>query len=134
MPKIANIEEMWFEYPEDSMEGSVLIRHLKEGEVQQIISRETETKTTFNIDTAKPETVVFQKNPVIALTIASIKAWKNFFDGKASKGNPNGKPLPCSEENIRLFCLEDGFLNFISESREKLTEIIDKRKKDQEKN
>lgn len=134
MPKIQEIKEVWFDYPDDPMGGKVLIRHLKEGEVQKILETTTETRTVFNSDDGKPETVITRKDVVTALVLESVRNWENFYDGKKSKNNPYGKELKCTPDKIKLFCLEDGFVNFISDCREKLNAISLKENEEAEKN
>lgn len=134
MPKIQKVKEMWFNYPDDPMGGKVLIRHLKEGEVQDLLDDHSETKAIYNTESNTHETVMIRKNVMPALAAASVVDWENFFDGKPAKGNKHGKPLPCTKKNVFLFCKEDGFLAFISESREKLSDVMSEREKESEKN
>lgn len=134
MPKIEETQEMWFDYPDDPLGGRVLIRHLKSGEVARIENETTEVRSVFNQETNQPETIVIHRAMQEKLAAAAVKDWEKFFDGKPVKGHANGKPLPCNEKNIILFCKEDGFLNFVFDSRKKLAEHVQARREESEKN
>lgn len=134
MPAIQKRLEIWFDYPNDPMGGRVLVRHLKEGEINRILQGCTDTRLVYDQDSRKAETVVSRKNQIEELIIASVADWEKFYDGKPKKGNPHGAFLPCTDANIRKFCIEDGFSSFVSDCREKLAEMARKDRIDAEKN
>ncbi len=96
--------------------------------------KKTESKLVFNKETGDAETIISREDQLSSLVIASIIEWENFYDGVKTKGHKWGKPLKCNDKNIRKFVLEDGFVAFIGDCREKLREMALAEKESQEKN
>jgi len=128
--RITKPVERWFNCEGDPDGGKVLIRHLRPGEVQDIVDQVWTQKVEY-----KPgeEGATFaqttDKKKDRELTIsASLLDWENFFDQA-------GKRMGCTDKNkIRAMREIDGLIEFVNECRAKLAKDIEKEKKDQEKN
>jgi hypothetical protein len=116
MPKIVPQIESWFDYPDDPMGGRVLVAHIKDGELARILERTTETKTVYVKEFRRPESTIRHVDSTTEIIVAAVKGWEKFY-------GEDDKPLPCTPENVRVFCKEDGFIRFVSQCREKLAQI-----------
>lgn len=125
MPRITPEEEMWFDYPDDPLGGRALIRHLKDGEFQDIIDSAMRTRVTFKADDSK-ETDIFEDTAYRreALAVAVVKDWENFFSDQVDKDHPDGLLLECNKANKKAYSREDGFMRWIYDCRKKLAKIV----------
>ena len=87
----------WFPWPDDPDGAEVLIRHLRSGEIENIMDR------TREITVRDGETVIRMNGTHEAAIVAAISDWKKFY-------GDDGKELPCTPGNIRKKCREDGFM------------------------
>lgn len=131
--RIRRPTERWFPCIGDPDEGSVLIKHLTPGEVQDISNQAMPQKYEYEPDedgNLIPKlTVDMNTGMSRELTlIACIKDWKNFFD-------EDGNLLECTPENIiRASRKIEGFNDFIAECQNTLAEDIKNEERGQEKN
>lgn len=127
MPKITKELSTWFDYPDDPYNGKVHVRLVKEGELSSIRERTSEVKTQFVKEFRQKETVFRLNGTKEAIAIAAIIGWENFYNEKDEK-------LECTEGNIRIMCMESGFLDFIDECLSILNDESTKTKEEEAKN
>jgi hypothetical protein len=120
MPKIKSEISMWFPYPDDPYGGKVHVRLPKPGEAQAIREKAREMKVQYVKEFRQSETIIRMNGAREGIVLAAVKDWENFLD-------ESDKPLKCTAENVRIMCLEDGFLDFIDECLAEL-EKVDKEK------
>jgi hypothetical protein len=131
--RIRRPTERWFPCDNDPDEGSVLIKHLTPGELQDISNEAMPQEYEYDQDEDGkmiPKLKVGFKSGISReLTmIACIKDWKNFFDEE-------GNPLECTPENITRASREiEGLNDFIVECQNALAESIKEEGTVQEKN
>lgn len=131
--RIKRTVERWFECENDPDEGSVLIRHLSPGEVQDIYDETMPQNIKYEQDEKGNMVPVFntemnRKVQREKTLLACIKDWKNFY------GFEN-ELLECNEDNIIRASREiEGFNQFIDKRREILSKDIEQEKESQGKN
>ena len=131
--RIRRPTERWFPCVGDPDEGSVLIKHLTPGEVQDIANEAMPQKYEYAPDDEGkliPKLTVGMDTGISReLTfIACILDWKNFFD-------EDGNQLACTPENITRASREiEGLNDFITECQNILADDIKKEAGGQEKN
>lgn len=126
MPNIAREIRVWFDLPNDPVGGRVELRHIKDGEAQQILSKITVTQTSLR--DGRQEVIARQTdNPNMALAAAAIVGWEHHYDEQ-------GQPLACTRENIERFLREDDYLRIITGLISDLTRETKRRHEDAEKN
>lgn len=130
--RIKNVEERWFDVPNDPDKARLKVKHLTPGETQDIFDKVFVQKIDYKKGKgkkAKLEPVFSQKTDKKLdreLTLTSVVVdWENFFDKK-------DKPMECTPENIIKASREiDGFNELVNDLREQLAEDIAKEKEDQ---
>jgi hypothetical protein len=131
--RIKRPEERWFQCVDDPDEGSVLIKHLSPGEIQDITDATMPQKIEYSPDekgNMVPEFSITPDRKIERESImtSAIKDWKNFFD-------ENGNPIECTKENIIRASREIyGFNEFIAECRKILADDVANEMAGQEKN
>ena len=131
--RIRRSTERWFKCDGDPDEGSILIKDLTPGEIQDIVDKAMPRKYEYEADEKGnqiPKLTVNMDNTLQReLTFkACILDWKNFFDAE-------GKPLECTPENIVRASREiEGFNEFVIDCQNTLTKDIAEEKQGQEKN
>ena len=131
--RIRRSTERWFKCEGDPDEGSVLIKDLIPGEIQDIVDKAMPRSYEYESDEKGnqiPKLTVKMDNTLQReLTfIACILDWKNFFDAE-------GTTLGCTPENIiRASRKIAGFNEFVIDCQNTLTKDIAEEKKGQEKN
>lgn len=126
MPQLTKELKMWFDVPDDPLKGRIEIKHLKEGEIQEVYNKATEAETVFNGDEGVTK-IKQQTSPRIELAILAVTNWENHLD-------ESKKPLKCTPDNIRLFAIEDGFLAFVEKCRKDIAGVAKKKRRAKEKN
>ena len=122
--------ERWFNCENDPDGGKVKIRHLRPGEVQDIIDQVWTQRVEYKPgDEGATFAQSTDKKKDREMTIcAAVTDWENFF-------GLSGKPLKCTDANkIRALREIDGFEEMIGVFRKRISEDIAKEKEDQEKN
>jgi hypothetical protein len=106
MPRIAREISAWFEMPDDPFGGRVHVRLLKRAEVEAIMEKAREIKAVHVKEFRQTETSIRIHGAKTEITIAAVKDWENFF-------NEKDEALKCTPPNVRIMCLEDGFMDFV---------------------
>jgi hypothetical protein len=128
MPRIMPEKRVWFDVPDDPDGGSVEIRHIKDGEIQELISKNNETRTVYDRKTEKTYSRIRQRRaPALVMATAAVCDWKNHI-GK------DGKTMSCTPENVSEFLKEDGYLSFINACIGKVAKMVEQDKAEKEKN
>ena len=131
--RIRRSAERWFPMVGDPDEGSVLIKDLAPGEIQDIVDKAMPRKYEYEKDEKgdlNPKLTVNMDNTLQReLTFkACILDWKNFYD-------EDDVLMECTPENIvRASRKIVGFNEFVIDSQNILTADIAKEKEGQEKN
>ena len=131
--RIRRSTERWFKCDGDPDEGSILIKDLTPGEIQDIVDesmpKSYEYEKDEKGDLSPILTVKMDNTRQRELTFtACILDWKNFFDAE-------GTVLVCTPENIVRASREiEGFNEFVVDCQNILTKDIAKEKEGQEKN
>ena len=131
--RIRRSTERWFKCDGDPDEGSILIKDLTPGELQDIIDEAMPKSYEYDSDekgTLTPRLSVKMDNTLQReLTFKTcILDWKNFYD-------EDDAPMECTPENIiRASRKIAGFNEFIIDCQDTLTRDIAKEKQGQEKN
>ncbi len=125
--KIRKALQVWFDCPNDTDHGKILVRYLKDGDKQELYQEAAKIHVTY-IDGKPQTTISTDQIKDRELTVCrSVVDWQNFFDDQ-------GKPMPCTDENKKRFSREDGFMAFLAECRRKLEEQVEAEKRAEEKN
>lgn len=126
--RLQKLTKAWFDFPNDPDGGKFEIKHLLAGEIAKIFEKTHKQGFDFREDAngeLKP-VPVFEIDNVMEkeLTIvATIQNWENQFD-------ENGEILKCNDKNKLRICREIGeedwktFLDFITDCRQKLSDIV----------
>lgn len=131
--RIRKPTERWFKCEGDPDEGSVLIKHLTPGDLQDIAAEAMPHEYEYEEDDEGrmiPKLKMgFKSGTNRELTlVACIKDWKNHFD-------EHGNQLECNRENIIRASREiEGYIDFITECQNTLAKEIKKESEGQEKN
>lgn len=131
--RIKKVAERWFPCVDDPDEGSVKIKHLSPGEVQDIYDETMPQNIKYEPDGEGNMIPVFntemnRKDQREKTMTAAIVDWKNHFD-------EGGNLLECTPENIIRASREiEGYSQFIDGCRNILGKDIEKEKEMQEKN
>ena len=131
--RIKRTVERWFPCEGDPDEGSVLIRHLSPGEVQDIYDETMPQNISYEPDEKGNMVPIFKTDMDRRVQrektmTACIKDWKNFY-------GLEDETLECNEGNIIRASREiEGFNQFIDDCRNVLTKDIEEEKELQEKN
>ena len=131
--RIRRSTERWFKCEGDPDEGSILIKNLIPGEIQDIVDKAMPRSYEYESDEKGNQiprlTVKMDNTLQRELTFKScILDWKNFFDME-------GTALECTPENIVRASREiDGFNAFVIDCQNTLTKDIAEEKEGQEKN
>lgn len=114
MPILRPQFSVWFDVPSDPYGGRVLIKHLNDGDKNEIIKKALKTKLVVNSE-GKPELLSSVDTTIDRelTTLACIQDWENFFDGRPTPEHLNGTPMKCTMTNKLLFVREDGFSDMI---------------------
>lgn len=118
----------WFDLPGDEDGAKFEIKHLRAGEISEIVAKTHTRKYEFreNKDGELKLTPVLETNEMLEreLTIAGVVTnWENIFD-------ETNEVLECSKEGVTRLCKELGeedfkaFCDFITECRGELAETI----------
>jgi len=131
--RIRRSAERWFPMVGDPDEGSVLIKDLTPGEIQDIVDKAMPRKYEYEADEKGnqiPKLTVNMDNTLqreLTFT-ACILDWKNFYDEEDAL-------MECTPENIiRASRKIGGFNEFVIDSQNTLTKDVAEEKKGQEKN
>ena len=131
--RIRRSTERWFPCDGDPDEGSILIKDLIPGEIQDIVDKAMPRSYEYESDekgNQTPRLTVKMDNTLqreLTFT-ACILDWKNFFDAE-------GTVLECTPENIVRASREiEGFNEFVIDCQNTLTKDIAEEKQGQEKN
>ena len=122
--RISKSVERWFPVPDDKDKARVKVKHLRPGEIQDIIDE----VMVQEIEYQQPEegkvgkSVLRQKNDRRKdrekTMLASVIDWEKFYDR-------DGKILECNPDNVLRAVREiDGFTEFVAKCREQLAEDI----------
>ena len=131
--RIKRPTERWFPMVGDPDNGTVLIKHLTPGDVQDISDESMPKKYEYDADAdgklIPKMTVGVNTTVQREMTFkACVVGWENFFDEE-------GNVLECTPGNIIRASREiDGFNEFISECQKTLADDIKKEATVQEKN
>ena len=126
-------KDKWFPLPNDPDKGEILVRHLKQGEVNDIEDRVSRLETVVRRDpdgVAREEMrVVYPKGEDRYLYFcAALRDWKNFF-------GLDGKPLECTDANKIMMARDDQELvKFVGECRAALAEEAEREQEAARKN
>ncbi len=126
--KLQKLTKAWFSLPDDPDEASFEIKHLRAGEIAEIVEKTYKQRFEFREDKTgelKPVPVIeSNKMAERELTVvATISEWKNIYD-------ENGETLTCTDENKLRLCKELSeedfkfFLDFLTDSRQKLAGTV----------
>jgi hypothetical protein len=124
--RIAKEVERWFPVPNDKDKARVKVKHLRPGEIQDIIDdvmvQEIEYQEGKDGEVGKP--VIRQKNDRRKdreqTMLGAVVGWEKFYDRE-------GKAMKCTPENVLRAVREiDGFTEFVGECRKQLSEDIEK--------
>lgn len=121
--RITKPEQRWFNVPADPDGASIQIKHLRPGEIQDIIDDVMVQEIEYNLeDGGNRRPILRQKNnrkkDREKTILACVVDWKKFYDA-------NGKAMACTEDNVLRAIREiDGFAEFVGECRTRLTEDI----------
>lgn len=121
MPRLKTTETMRFDLPDDPDCGWVEVRHLEDGDLQEVASLAYKTVTRFRDGRPESETV---HDPIVErdeLVRRSVVGWGNFFDA-------GGKPMPCTDGTKRLWGRDPDFCRFLADCRQKLAEQVRERR------
>lgn len=124
MPKIAPRRSMWFDVPDDPLKGRVEIVHLTDGDKAEIHDQVWEIRNVFDAkgeNGFRSEQQYFSGRDRMLTVCRAVKSWENFLD-------PAGKTMACTEENKKMWAMEDGFMRFVNERRAVLAKIIEDEK------
>jgi len=114
--RISKTLERWFKIPQDPDNGEILIVHLRPGEVQEILTANMTQEFIYEQGDERPR-MIQRQNPGSnrdKQILSAVRNWKNFYD-------EDGKKMKCDEANvIKAIQKIDGFVEFVSECREKL--------------
>lgn len=135
--KLQKLTKAWFDLPNDSDKASFEIKHLLAGEISEIVEKTHNRRFEFREDKKGKLTPVpiLETNDLLErelTVIAAVTDWKSFFD-------PDGKLLDCTNENKLRLCKELNeedfkiFLDFITDCRQKLADIVKKESKAEKK-
>ena len=135
--KLQKLTKAWFDLPEDHDKASFEIKHLLAGVISEIVEKTHRRRFEFREDKKGKLTPVpiLETNDLLEreLTIlASVTGWKNMFD-------ETGKSLDCTNENKLRLCKELNeedfkiFLDFITDCRKKLADIVKEESKAEKK-
>lgn len=128
--KLQKLIKAWFDFPEDNDKASFEIKHLLAGEISEIVEKTHKRRFEFREDKKGKLTPIpiLETNDLLEreLTIvAVITTWKYMLD-------ENGKQLDCTNENKLRLCKELNeedykiFIDFITDCRQKLADIVKK--------
>ena len=126
--RLQKLSKAWFDLPDDPDNASFEIKHLLAGEIAEIVEKTHKRRFEFREDKKGKLTPVpiLETNDMLEreLTIlAAVTDWKSMFD-------PEGKPLDCTNENKLRLCKELNeedykiFMDFITDCRQKLADIV----------
>ena len=122
--RITKAIERWFKIPKDPDKARVLVKHLRPGEVQDIIDQVMVQEIVYEQpeEGENPKGVLTQKNnrkmDREKTILACVTNWENFYDEE-------GKLMACDEANImRAIKMIDGFTDFVGDCRKTLTEDV----------
>ena len=122
--RIEKAVERWFEVPEDKDKARVKIKHLKPGEIQDIIDEVMVQEIVYKRpkDGEEVEGVIRQQNnrklDREKTVLAAVVGWEKFFDLE-------GKKMGCDEANVlRAIRMIDGFADFVADCRKQLSEDV----------
>lgn len=137
--KLQKLTSAWFTLEADPDKSSFEIKHLRSGEINQIVEKTYKQRFEFRKDEETDEMIPVPMLEVSKLEeksltiIEAVLNWKNVFDEE-------GVPLDCTTANKERFCKELSesdfvvFSSFIQDSRKTLADQIDKENKATEKN
>lgn len=128
--KLQKLTKAWFDFPNDPDNASFEIKHLLAGEISEIVEKTHSRRFEFREDKEgdlKPIPILETKDLLEReLTIiATITDWTSMLD-------ENGKRLDCTNENKLRLCKElneedyKKFIDFITDCRQKLADIVKK--------
>jgi len=115
----------WFVVPNDKDKARVKVKHLRPGEIQDIIDDVMVQEIEYQQpeDGGDPKPILRQKNDRRKdrekTMMASVVGWEKFYDR-------DGKVLKCTPENILRAVREiDGFIEFVGICRQQLTDDLE---------
>lgn len=130
--RIRRATERWFGVPNDPDEAKVLIKALKPGTLQQIMDESTIQRTEYakqddgNIEPKIITVTDFKKTRELPI-LNAVVGWENFYDD-------NGEMEFSKDNLIRAIHEIEGFVEFITECRQRLDDDLQKEQGAQEKN
>ena len=131
--RIKKATERWFEIPGDEDGARILVRHLRPGEIQDIVDEVMVQEIVYEQpeEGEKAKSILRQKNDTRkdrkATILASLVGWESFFDEFE-------QTLEHNEENVLRAVREiDGLAEFIQDCRKTLAEDHGKEFADQKK-
>ncbi len=131
--RIKKTEQRWFDVPNDPDKARVKVKHLSPQEFNSIVDEAFTEDITYQKDEKgkMQQSITQDKNKEklreLPITL-SVMEWENFYDS-------DDKLMECTEENKIVACREmEGFIEFVTECKEKLAEDINAEKKAQIKN
>ena len=132
--RITRTVERWFKLPGDPDGHEALIRHIKPGEVSDVIHSTTKFQTDYKkedgTDALIPNIQSFSEPNDMQkqLFLLGLVGWKNMFD-------EDGEPLEFNEVNkIRALREIDGYKEWVTECQNILGESVKQEAKDLSKN
>ena len=122
--------ERWFEFENDPDGGKVLIEHLTDGEIRDIVAEVGQTRIEYRQGESEP-VVVSSPNSIRReekILCRAVKDWENHYD-------EDGNLMDCTDENkIRAMQRAEGFYESVCEFRERLAADVKKERERLEKN
>ena len=126
--KLQKLTKVWSDLPGDPDGAMFEIKHLLAGEIADIVEKTHKQRFEFreNEDGELKPVSILETNKMLEreLTVVAVIAdWENIFD-------ENGNRLDCIDENKIRLCKELGeedfkaFLDFITDCRQKLSDIL----------
>ncbi|HML56578.1 MAG TPA: hypothetical protein PKC79_20970 [Solidesulfovibrio magneticus] len=133
MARITPQKEVWRDIPNDPDKGQLKIRHLKQGEINDIEDSIERYETMLRPDAAGVVHQEVRVNPAkgdkrYAYICAAVRDWKNVY-------GLDGKPMECTDANKILLARDDeDFGKVVGQFRRELAEQVAQEKEAARKN
>ncbi len=127
--RLQKLTKAWFSLLDDPDGASFEIKHLRAGEIAEIVEKTYKQRFEFqeldkNGELTPVPVIESNKMAERELTVvATISDWKNIYD-------ENGETFPCTDKNKLRLCKElseedfKTFLDFLTDSRQKLAGTV----------
>lgn len=136
--RLQKLTKVWSDLPGDSDGARFEIKHLLAGEIAEIVEKTHKQRFEFreNEDGELKPVSIFETNKMLErelIVVAVITDWENMLD-------ETGKQLVCIDENKIRICKEldekdfKAFLDFITDCRKKLSDMVKEQAEAERKN